>query len=74
MITYLLALSCAVTIYCLVLMYVPVSGKEIVKGRISKYFNSKGLEDVQDQVIREKIEKTKQNRNKKNKTRQQGVC
>lgn len=67
MITYLLALSCAVTMYCLVLMYVPVSGKEIVKGRISKYFNSKGLEDVQDQVIREKIEKTKQNKNKKNK-------
>lgn len=67
MIGYLLALSCAATVYFLVLTYVPVSGKEIVKGRIVKYFASKGIDDIQDQVIKEKIEKNKLNKSKKGK-------
>lgn len=67
MIGYLLALSCAATVYFLVLNYMPVSGKDIVKDRVAKYFTSKGIDDIQDQVIKEKIEKNKLNKSKKGK-------
>ncbi len=67
MIGYLLALSGAATIYFLVLLFVPVSGKDIVKERVEKYLATKGIDDIQDQVIKEKIEKTKLNKSKKGK-------
>ena len=67
MIGCLLALSSAATVYFLVLNYMPVSEKDVVKGRVAKYFASKGIEDIRDQVIKEKIEKSKLNKSKKGK-------
>jgi tight adherence protein B len=67
MIGYLLALSCAATVFFLILTYMPVSSKDIVKARVAKYFAAKGIDDIQEQVIKEKIEKTKQNKSKKGK-------
>jgi tight adherence protein B len=47
----------ALTIYFVVRMVIPQSEKEIVEQRVSKYFKGKSIEDVADQVIKERQKK-----------------
>jgi tight adherence protein B len=45
------------TIYFVLRMVIPQSEKEILNERVSKYFKGRNVEDVEDQVIRERRQK-----------------
>ena len=64
--TVLIALTGAICVYALIRMLLPVSGREIVMARYSKYLATDSLEDIHDQVLKERAEKNK--RFKKTKT------
>lgn len=57
--TVLIALTGAICVYALIRMLLPVSGREIVMARYSKYLATDSLEDIHDQVLKERAEKNK---------------
>ena len=57
--TVLIAITGAICVYALIRMLLPVSGREIVNARVSKYLAIDSLEDIQDQVLKERAEKDK---------------
>jgi tight adherence protein B len=57
--TVLIAMTGGICVYCLLRMLLPVSGREIVAARFSKYLLNENIEDIQDQVLNERAEKKK---------------
>jgi len=53
----LISVFVGIFVYTIVFMMLPVPEKVIVKERISKYFKKNRIEDIEDQVIRERYEK-----------------
>lgn len=56
---YIIPLILGVLVYFVVRLLVPVSEKEIVKDRVSKYFNQASIDDVADQVMRERNDRSR---------------
>lgn len=58
----LLALAGALLVYSALLLVIPVSDRETVAGRIEKYMGTSNLDEIQEQVFREKLEKAQKER------------
>ena len=54
----LISISGAVFIYSILRLLMPVTEKEAVKVRISKYFSGFSIDDVEDQVMKERFERS----------------
>ena len=50
-------------VYFVLLILIPVSEKEIVRNRVKKYFRNKSLDEIEDEVIRERYEKAQKKKN-----------
>jgi tight adherence protein B len=59
----LISISSGLLVYFLVHLNTPISEKEIVKERIKKYFRKSSIDDIEDQVIRERYEKAQKKKN-----------
>jgi len=60
----LICLFSSLFIYFVVQMIMPVSDKEVVRGRVKKYFRSQTLEEIEEEVIRERYEKAQKKKSK----------
>jgi len=63
--SFLIAILAAITVYLLILSYNTPSTKKSVKERIGKYLSSRSIAEIEEQVFKEKLEKLKDNQNKK---------
>lgn len=63
--TFLIAILAAITVYLLILSFNAPSPKKSVRERIGKYLISKSIAEIEEQVFKEKLEKLKDNKNKK---------
>lgn len=64
---YIIALIIGILVYAIVRLLIPISEGEIVKGRIIKYFAKSSIDDVAEQVMKERydIERKKSDINEK---------
>ena len=62
---YFISLFSAIFIYLLILSFMKPSSRQLVKGRISRYFYTESAADVEDQFMREKLQKMQEKKDSK---------
>jgi len=65
MLIYFITFFAAAFVYFMILFMIKPSGKELIERRMKKYLNSDGISEIQDQVLKEKLEKSRKKKNRK---------